>query len=110
MQRRELLVSVAHGQRLRRLDKTARPLGVFLNIHRWFPSACRHHPGRDQQKWEPVLRPIAPIFYWRVTLTRNRTHFRGSRGSMIAASSLGFRAAALTFLNRPAVVAIIFQA
>jgi hypothetical protein len=29
---------------------------------------------------------------------------------MIAASSLGFRAAALTFLNRPAVVAIIFQA
>jgi hypothetical protein len=29
---------------------------------------------------------------------------------MDAASSLGFRAAALTFLNRPAVVAIIFQA
>jgi hypothetical protein len=44
MQRRELLVSVAHGQRLRRLDKTARPLGVFFNIHRWFPSACRFAP------------------------------------------------------------------
>ncbi len=28
---------------------------------------------------------------------------------MIAASSLGFRKAALTFLNRPAVVAIIFR-
>jgi len=29
---------------------------------------------------------------------------------MDTASSLGFRMAALTFLNRPAVVAIIFQA
>jgi len=29
---------------------------------------------------------------------------------MIAASSLGFRKAALTFVNQPAVVAIIFQA
>jgi hypothetical protein len=29
---------------------------------------------------------------------------------MDAASSLGFHAAALTFLNQPAVVAIIFQA
>jgi hypothetical protein len=29
---------------------------------------------------------------------------------MNAASSLGFRKAALTFLNQPAVVAIIFQA
>ena len=33
MQRRELLVSVAHGKRLRRLDEAARPLGVFFNIH-----------------------------------------------------------------------------
>jgi hypothetical protein len=35
MQRRELLVSVAQGERLRRLDKAARPLGVFLDIHRF---------------------------------------------------------------------------
>jgi hypothetical protein len=27
-----------------------------------FPSACRLHPGRDQQKRDPVLRPIAPHF------------------------------------------------
>jgi hypothetical protein len=33
MQRRELLVAVAHRERLRRLDKTARPLGVFFNVH-----------------------------------------------------------------------------
>ena len=37
MQRRELLVAVTHRQRLRRLDKTARTLGVFFNIHRQFP-------------------------------------------------------------------------
>ena len=35
VQRRELLVAVAHGQRLRRLDEPARTLGVFLNIHRF---------------------------------------------------------------------------
>jgi hypothetical protein len=34
MQRRELLVAVADGKRLRRLDETARTLGVFFNIHR----------------------------------------------------------------------------
>jgi hypothetical protein len=33
MQRRKLLVAVAHRQRLRRLDKAARALGVFFNIH-----------------------------------------------------------------------------
>jgi hypothetical protein len=33
MQRRELLMSVAHGERLRRLDEAARALGVFFNIH-----------------------------------------------------------------------------
>src|SRR5258707_10509945 len=27
-----------------------------------FPSACRLHPGRDQQKRDPVLRPITPHF------------------------------------------------
>jgi hypothetical protein len=36
MQRRKLLVAVAHRQRLRRLDKTARALGVFFNIHNIF--------------------------------------------------------------------------
>jgi hypothetical protein len=34
MQRRKLLVAVAHRQRLRRLDETARTLGVFFDIHR----------------------------------------------------------------------------
>ncbi len=37
MQRRKLLVAVAHRQRLRRLDEAARALGVFFNIHRYFP-------------------------------------------------------------------------
>jgi hypothetical protein len=68
-------VAVANGQRLRRLDETARTLGVFLNIHYLLPSACHSHPEGIE-----------------------------------AASSLGFREAALTFLNQPAVVAIIFQA
>jgi hypothetical protein len=44
VERRELLVTVPHGQRLRRLDETARTLGVFLNIHRLLPSACRSAP------------------------------------------------------------------
>ena len=37
VQRRKLLMAVTHGQRLRRLDETARALGVFFNIHRYFP-------------------------------------------------------------------------
>jgi hypothetical protein len=34
---------------LRRLDKTARTLGVFFNIHRTFPSACRSAPKAQKQ-------------------------------------------------------------
>ena len=49
MQRRELLVAVAHRQRLRRLDETARTLGVFFNIHRYLPSACRSAPKARMQ-------------------------------------------------------------
>ena len=30
---RELLIAFAHGERLRALDKPARPLGVFFEIH-----------------------------------------------------------------------------
>jgi len=37
MQWRKLLVAVAHRQRLRRLDKATRPLGVFFNIHQLIP-------------------------------------------------------------------------
>ena len=33
MQRRELLVALAHGERLRRLDKAAHAFGVFFNVH-----------------------------------------------------------------------------
>ena len=36
---RELLMALAKGQRLRRLDKTARALGVFLDIHHSLPRA-----------------------------------------------------------------------
>jgi hypothetical protein len=47
MQRRELLVAIAHGKRLRRLDEAARTFGVFFNIHCClFPSACHHRPVR----------------------------------------------------------------
>ena len=69
MQRRKLLVAVAHRQRLRRLDKAARTLGVFFNIHRYFP-----------QPAAPPRRHGCSIF-------------------------IGFPRAALTFLNRQAVVA-----
>jgi hypothetical protein len=34
---------------LRRLDKTARTLGVFFNIHRLLPSACRSAPKARTQ-------------------------------------------------------------
>src|SRR6202021_1825794 len=37
MQCRKLLVAVARRERLCRLDKTARALGVFFNIHGSFP-------------------------------------------------------------------------
>jgi len=34
---------------------------------------------RDQQKWEPVLRPIAlQNMNWRMNLSPNRSHFGGS--------------------------------
>jgi hypothetical protein len=49
MQRRKLLVAVAYGQRLRRLDKSARTFGVFFNIHRLVPSACRSAPKAQMQ-------------------------------------------------------------
>jgi hypothetical protein len=39
-------VPVAHGKRLPRLDEAARPLGVFFNIHRDFPSAYPRQPKR----------------------------------------------------------------
>jgi hypothetical protein len=58
MQRRKLLVALAHRERLRRLDETARTLGVFFNIHR-ISLGLPLRPERDQQKWIPVLRPIA---------------------------------------------------
>ena len=48
MQCRELLVALAHRQRLRRLDETARPLGVFFNIH-VIPSACHPAPKALQR-------------------------------------------------------------
>jgi hypothetical protein len=71
MQRRELLVSVAHGERLRRLDEAARPLGVFFNIHVSDSLGLPHSP----------LRHDCGIF-------------------------IGYPRTALTFLNRPRVVAL----
>ena len=49
MQRRKLLVAVAHRERLRRLDETACTLGVFFNIHELLPSACRSAPKARTQ-------------------------------------------------------------
>jgi hypothetical protein len=54
-------MAVTHRKRLRRLDETACTLGVFFNIHCDVPRPAAP-PGRDQQKWVPVLRPIAPSF------------------------------------------------
>src|SRR5450631_2629811 len=60
MQRRKLLVAVTHRQRLRRLDKTARTLGVFFNIHRIFPSACRSAPKAQHLHWVSAGRVDIP--------------------------------------------------
>jgi hypothetical protein len=38
-------VAVAHGERLGGLDETARALGVFFDIHKVIPSACRSAPS-----------------------------------------------------------------
>jgi hypothetical protein len=51
MQGRKLLMAVTHRQRLRRLDKTARTLGVFFNIHRCFPQPAAP-PGARSAKVE----------------------------------------------------------
>jgi hypothetical protein len=108
MQRRELLVTVSHGERLRRLDETARTLGVFLNIHRLLPSACRSARGAISKSGYRFCVRSRPIFSLaRDLLAKPRTLSRITREGTDAASSLGFRAAALTFLNQPAVVAII---
>ena len=51
--RREALVALAQGQRLRRLDEAARPLGVFLEVHGQLPLPCgplssaAHAPARS---------------------------------------------------------------
>ena len=74
VQRRELLVAIAHGQRLRRLDEAARALGVFFNIHAFASLGL----------------PLRPV--------------RHDYGIFI-----GFPRTALTFLNRPRVVALIFR-
>jgi hypothetical protein len=45
-----LLMAVAHGKRLRRLDKAARPLGVFFNIHCVFSLGLPLPPGARSAK------------------------------------------------------------
>jgi hypothetical protein len=42
---RELLMALAQREGLRRLDKTARTLGVFFNIHQSLPRARFLAPG-----------------------------------------------------------------
>jgi hypothetical protein len=102
MQRRKLLVAVAHRERLRRLDKAARTLGVFFNIH-GYSLSLPPRPERDQQKWKPVLRPIALQILRAHDLFRQTAHTLADHArSTKAASSMGSQAA-LTFLNRPAV-------
>jgi hypothetical protein len=60
VQRRKLLVPLAHRKRLRRLDEAACALGVFLNIHRYFAHPAAPARGAISQSQVPVLRPIAP--------------------------------------------------
>src|SRR5689334_22730349 len=61
MQGRELLVAVANGQRLRRLDETARTLGVFLNIHRLLPQPAAP-PTNDTEPASSLGPPPALTF------------------------------------------------
>src|SRR4051794_28002410 len=58
-----------------------RARSVYLSIFMSLASlGLPSPPGARSAKVVPVLRPIAPQNYvWRVTLTRNRSHFRGSR-------------------------------
>jgi hypothetical protein len=85
-------MSVAHRQRLRRLDKTARTFGVFFNIHRLISLSLPLRPERDQQKWEPVLRPIALQFLnERIIWSANRLHFAGSCAWHENSIFIGFR-------------------
>jgi hypothetical protein len=59
-------------------------------------------PERDQQKWTPVLRPIArQILRERMIWSPNRPHFGGSCARHGHSIFIGFPHAALTFLNRP---------
>jgi hypothetical protein len=63
------------------------------------------HPERDQQKWTPVLRPIAlQIRKGRMIWSLNRLHFSGSCAKHGRGIFIGFPQAALVFANRPAVV------
>jgi hypothetical protein len=53
----ELLVVLPQRQRLRALNEAARPLGVFLQIHRILPSAPpapRSDVRRSKTRWPPV--------------------------------------------------------
>src|SRR5437867_1266489 len=49
VQRRKLLMAFAHCKRLRCLDKTARTLGIFFNIHRYSPQPAAP-PGARSAK------------------------------------------------------------
>src|ERR1700680_4002805 len=102
MQRRELLMAVAHGERLRRLDKATGALGVFFNIHIVPSACCSAAGGGDQQKQAPALRPVAPPilidarFGSRKPPKPSRIR-RETQGQHL----IGVPQAALTSINRP---------
>src|ERR1700704_3909122 len=61
MQRRKLLVALTHRERLRRLDETARALGVFFNIHRYVPQPAAPPGARSAKADTGVASDRAPI-------------------------------------------------
>ena len=58
---RELLVSLADGERLGALHKTARPLGVFFHIHGSLPLSAKSPRGGDDCA-AGMLMPLAAAF------------------------------------------------
>src|ERR1700681_683148 len=89
MQRRKLLVPFAHRERLRRLDETARALGVFFNIHGSFPQPAAP-PGARSAKVENGLRPIALQMLGSEIWLPNRPRFGGSCARHRSSIVMGF--------------------
>jgi hypothetical protein len=85
-------VAVAHRQGLRRLDKTARTLGVFFNIHRHFPQPAAPPGARSAKVGTGFASDRAPNLKLARDLVAKPPHtFADHARSTETASSLGFR-------------------